>query len=149
VTKKRGKVPWKTMATVALLFAAVLGGGLYWRLHPSAKLAERDMIVLADFSNTTGDAIFDDTLKQALATHLAQSPYLNVLSDQSASVTLRMMGRSPSDRITLDTAREICQRTGSKAVLAVKTPMRESRREMTWSLPLYTLAVRRRRPLAR
>lgn len=82
------------------------------------KLTEKDTIVLAYFANTTGDAIFDDTLKQALATPLAQSPFLNILSDQRVSETLRMMGRSPGERVTLDTAREICERTGSTAVLA-------------------------------
>jgi hypothetical protein len=87
-------------------------------LTHAAKLTEKDTIVLADFSNTTGDAIFDDTLKQALATQLAQSPFLNTLSDQRVSETLRMMGRSPGDRITVETAREICERTQSTAVMA-------------------------------
>jgi len=112
------KLPWKILAPAATLLVALLAGGLYWRSHRSARLTEKDTIVLADFTNTTGDAIFDDTLKQALATQLAQSPFLNILSDQRVSETLRLMGRSPGERITLDTAREICQRTGSTAVLA-------------------------------
>ncbi len=118
VSDKPGKLPWKVMVPAAALMVALVAGGLYWRLHPSAKLTERDTIVLADFSNTTGDAIFDDTLKQALATQLVQSPFLNILSDQRVTETLSMMGRSPGDRITMDTAREICQRTRSTAVLA-------------------------------
>ena len=101
----------------AVIAAALLAAGLYWRSHRAPKLTDKDTIVLADFSNTTGDAIFDDTLKQALATQLAQSPFLNILSDQRANETLRLMGRSPGERVTLDTAREICQRTGSTAVL--------------------------------
>jgi len=118
VTEKAAKLPWKMIVPVAVLIVALVAGGLFWRSHTSAKLTEKDTIVLADFSNTTGDGIFDDTLKQALATQLAQSPFLNILSDQRVNETLRMMGRSPGDRITMDTAREICQRTGSTAVLA-------------------------------
>lgn len=112
------KLPWKIVVPAAALFVAGIAGGLYWYAHRATKLTEKDTIVLADFSNTTGDAIFDDTLKQALATQLAQSPFLNVLSDQRISETLRLMGRSAGERITMDTAREICERTGSTAVLA-------------------------------
>ena len=118
VTTAPPRLPLKTAIPAVALLVALIGGGLYWRSHRSAKLTEKDTIVLADFTNTTGDAIFDDALKQALATQLAQSPFLNILSDQRVSETLRLMGRSPGDRITIDTAREICQRTGSKAFLA-------------------------------
>ena len=109
---------WKIIIPVAAVLIALLAGSLYWRSHPLAKLTEKDAIVLADFTNTTGDTIFDDTLKQALATELAQSPFLNILSEQKVSETLRLMSRPPGDRITMDAAREICQRTGSTAVLA-------------------------------
>ena len=108
---------WLVPAAAALAIA-LLAAGVYLFLHRSPKLTEKDTIVLADFENTTGDAIFDDTLKQALATQLAQSPFLNILSDQRVGETLRMMGRPAGDRLTVDTAREICQRTGSTAVLA-------------------------------
>jgi eukaryotic-like serine/threonine-protein kinase len=118
VTEKESKLPWKVMVPATALVAALIAGGLYWRLRQHSKLTEKDTIVLADFSNTTGDAVFDDTLKQALATQLAQSPFLNILSDQRVNETLRLMSRSPGDRITMDTAREICERTGSTAVLA-------------------------------
>ncbi len=118
MTEKPRALPWKTLIPAAALFLVLIAGGLYWRSHRSAKLTEKDTIVLADFTNTTGDAIFDDALKQALATQLAQSPFLNILSDQRVSETLRLMGRSPGERITLDTAREICERTRSTAVLA-------------------------------
>jgi len=117
-TEKPVKLPWKMIVPVAAVIVAIVAGGLYWRSTKVHALTEKDTIVLADFANTTGDAIFDDTLKQALATQLAQSPFLNILSDQRVSETLRMMGRSPGDRITMDTAREICQRTASTAVLA-------------------------------
>ncbi|MGC1977461.1 MAG: hypothetical protein WA671_12160 [Candidatus Sulfotelmatobacter sp.] len=74
--------------------------------------------MLADFSNTTGDTVFDDTLKQALAVDLGQSPFLNILSEDKVRQTLREMTRQPSERLTRDVAREVCQRAGSKAYLA-------------------------------
>ena len=73
--------------------------------------------MLADFDNKTGDAVFDDALKQALAVELGQSPFLNVLSDRKVSETLRMMGRPTNEPITVDVGRELCLRTGSKALL--------------------------------
>jgi eukaryotic-like serine/threonine-protein kinase len=80
-------------------------------------LTEKDTVVLADFNNQTGDTVFDDALKQALAIGLGQSPFLNVLSDRKVSETLRMMGHPANERITPDVGREPCLRTGSKAVL--------------------------------
>jgi tetratricopeptide (TPR) repeat protein len=84
-------------------------------LHRPAKLSEKDTIVLADFANSTGDPIFDDTLKQALTTALRQSPFLNVLSDNRATATLRLMTRPPNTPLTPDVTREICQRADGKA----------------------------------
>src|SRR5277367_3575559 len=81
------------------------------------KLTDQDTVVLADFENKTGDAVFDDALKQALAVELGQSPFLNVLSDRKVSDTLEMMGRPANQHITADVGRELCLRTGSKAVL--------------------------------
>jgi tetratricopeptide (TPR) repeat protein len=81
-------------------------------------LTAKDTIVLADFTNTTGDPVFDDTLKQALAVDLGQSPFLNVLSEDKVRQTLREMTHSPGERLTQDLAREVCQRAGSKAYLA-------------------------------
>jgi serine/threonine protein kinase/Flp pilus assembly protein TadD len=118
LTRGPHKFPWKIVVPSVAVLVALLVGTLYLRSHQSRRLTEKDTIVLPDFTNTTGDPIFDDTLKQALATQLAQSPFLNILSDQRVSETLRMMGRSPGERITLDRAREICERTGSTAVLA-------------------------------
>jgi serine/threonine protein kinase/tetratricopeptide (TPR) repeat protein len=108
----------KILVPVGLAAIAVLiGGAFYFRSRPAAPLTEKDTVVLADFENTTGDAVFDGTLKQALAVDLEQSPFLNILSDRKVGETLRLMGRTPTDRVTADVARELCLRTGSKAVL--------------------------------
>ena len=109
----------RVAVTVTAIVVLGLAVSTSWWLFSRKRqtLTEKDAIVLADFTNTTGDAIFDDTLKQALATALEQSPFLNVLSNQKVSETLHMMDRSSGDHITLDIAREICQRTGSTAVL--------------------------------
>jgi len=109
---------WKIEAPAAvLLMALLMAGGLYYRSHQTKPLTEKDTIVLTDFENRTGDSVFDDALKQALAVQLGQSPFLNVLSDQKVSETLRMMGRPTNERITGDVGRELCLRTGSKALL--------------------------------
>ena len=100
-----------------LIAAALLVAGLYWRAHGTKRLTEKDAIVIADFANSTGDAAFDDTLKQALTTELGQSPFLNILSDEKVTETLRMMGRQPNERLTKEVAREICIRTASTAML--------------------------------
>ena len=109
---------WK-VAIPALIAAAALAGGIfYWRSHRMQGLTEKDTLVLADFANTTGDTVFDATLKQALSVDLEQSPFLNVLSDSKVTNTLQLMGRSPDERVTEALAREICLRAGSKALLA-------------------------------
>ena len=111
------------MPASAILLAGLVAGGWYLRSHsaPSAAsaaaLTEKDTVVLADFENKTGDAVFDDALKQALAVELGQSPFLNVLSDRKVGETLGMMGRPKNERVTADVGRELCLRTGSKAVL--------------------------------
>jgi tetratricopeptide (TPR) repeat protein/predicted Ser/Thr protein kinase len=114
-----GRKLWKTLVpTVVAVVAALIGGGLYFRSRPATPLTEKDTIVLADFDNTTGDAVFDGALKQALAVQLGQSPFLNILSDRKVEETLQLMGRKSTERITHDVARELCIRTGSKAFLA-------------------------------
>jgi eukaryotic-like serine/threonine-protein kinase len=106
---------WYIAAAAVVIAAAAIGGVLYtWRAH---ALTEKDSILLTDFVNTTGDAVFDGTLKQALAVQLEQSPYLNVFPQEKVRDTLRYMGRSPDERVTPDLARDICQREGIKAVL--------------------------------
>jgi tetratricopeptide (TPR) repeat protein len=99
-----------------LLIAAA--AGIFFYFHRASALTEKDTILLADFVNTTGDAVFDGTLKQGLAVQLAQSPFLNIFPDARVRQTLRLMGRSPDDRVTREMAREICQRQGLKAFLS-------------------------------
>src|SRR6202158_4950836 len=109
---------WKMPAVAAVvLIAALIGGGLYFRSRRASALTEKDTVVLADFVNTTGDAVFDGTLKQALAVQLEQSPYLNLLRESRIHDALRFMGRPPDARLTNDVAREICMREGAKAML--------------------------------
>jgi serine/threonine protein kinase/Flp pilus assembly protein TadD len=112
----RGKL-WKIAAPV-LVVALLVAGGLYYRSHRSKPLTDKDTIVLADFANSTGDAVFDDTLKTALSVSLNQSPFLNVLSDNKVAATLQLMTRPRDTKLTPDVARELCQRAGSKAYIA-------------------------------
>ena len=107
---------------IALLLAAlVLPAGLSWRYlsHPSRALAlkETDTIVLADFQNTTGEQVFDEALKQGLTVAFEQSPYFHVLPDRKAVLILKQMGRSPDERVTGQTAIDLCLRAGSKAMV--------------------------------
>jgi tetratricopeptide (TPR) repeat protein len=109
---------WKIVVPAAVVVvAALVAGGLYFRSR-HAPLTEKDTIVLSDFTNSTGDAIFDDTLKTALNVSLRQSPFLNVLSDSEVTETLQQMTRPADTKLTPMVARELCQRTGSKAYLA-------------------------------
>jgi len=123
VTVRKPKAPQKRrqrkiVATTAIFLSAVLiAGGLYYRSHRPKLLTEKDTIVVADFVNTTGDAVFDGTLKQALAIQLEQSPYLNVLSERRVSATLKMMDRPADQRLIHEVAREVCLRSNSKVLL--------------------------------
>jgi len=112
--KKSWAIP---VVAAALLVAALVGGGLFFRSRRANALTEKDTVVLADFVNTTGDSVFDGTLKQALAVQLEQSPYLNLLRESRIRDALRFMGRPPDARLTNDVAREICMREGAKAML--------------------------------
>jgi tetratricopeptide (TPR) repeat protein len=96
---------------------ALVGGGSYWHSRSASKLSEKDTIVLADFSNSTADTVFDDTLKEALAVSLRQSALLNVLSDDKVGASLKMMTRAASTPLTPEIAREVCLRSGSKAYI--------------------------------
>ena len=107
---------WKVALPVAILIVAIAAGA-YFLTHRNRALTEKDTIVIADFSNSTGDPVFDDTLKQGLAVQLAQSPFLAILSDEKVHNTLKLMGRPPDERITPDIARNLCQRAGSAAVI--------------------------------
>jgi serine/threonine protein kinase/tetratricopeptide (TPR) repeat protein len=107
---------WKVALPVALA-AVVLAVGGYLYLHRMAKLTDKDTIVLADFSNTTGDPVFDDTLRQGLSVQLEQSPFLRLVSEERIQQTLRLMGQGNDARLTPEVARQVCERTGSAAVL--------------------------------
>jgi len=108
---------WK-LAVPMLLVVLLVAGGLYYRSRRQGKrLTEKDTLVLTDFANSTGDAIFDDTLKTALNVSLRQSPFLNVLSDSEVAKTLQQMTRPINTKLTPEVAREICQRAGSRAYL--------------------------------
>ena len=103
-----------------MVFVAVaVGGAFYFRSRQTThRLTEKDTIVLADFANSTGDAVFDDTLKTALNVSLRQSPFLSVLSDSEVAKTLQQMTRPASTKLTPEVTRELCLRAGSKAYLA-------------------------------
>jgi serine/threonine protein kinase/tetratricopeptide (TPR) repeat protein len=108
---------WKVVAS-ALLVAAIVAGGLYWRSHRPPILTEQDTVVLADFNNTTGDSVFEDTLKQAISAQLGQSPFLNILSDARTRATLRLMAKPANTKLTPEVARDLCQRADAKAYIA-------------------------------
>ncbi len=114
--------PLSPLSRGALVAGAVLllalTAGILIRPSRSPALSERDTIVLTDFANGTGDAVFDGTLQQALAVELWQSPYLNIFPERRVRESLRMMGRSPEDRVTREVAREICLREGGRAFIA-------------------------------
>jgi len=106
---------WVIAGATVLALIALVGALLHFRRKPG--LTERDSIVLADFVNTTGEPVFDGTLKEALTVQLEQSPYLNVLPEARVREALRYMGRSPDERVSNDVARDICLREGIKAML--------------------------------
>lgn len=102
---------------ITLIFVTAIAGGYYLYAGRTQPLTERDTVLLTDFVNTTGEPVFDGTLKQALAVHLGQTPFLNLFPEERVRETLRFMGRSPEERITRDIGREICERQGIKAML--------------------------------
>jgi serine/threonine protein kinase/tetratricopeptide (TPR) repeat protein len=110
-------IRWKVIAPAAIA-VVVFAASSYFYFHRPPKLTDKDTIVLADFANSTGDPVFDDTLKQALAVDLGQSPFLNILSEERVRETLREMTRTPGERLTQDLAREVCQRAASKVYMA-------------------------------
>ncbi|HEY6266854.1 MAG TPA: protein kinase [Candidatus Acidoferrum sp.] len=117
------RTPWWKRRTAIITGATVvlaLGAASFFSLRARRMhaLTDKDTIGLADFNNTTGDAVFDDTLKQGLAVQLEQSPFFNVLSGQKVQDTLKLMGRSPSEWLTPELARDLCQRDASKAYLS-------------------------------
>jgi serine/threonine protein kinase/Tfp pilus assembly protein PilF len=106
------------LGAAAFLLIAIIIGTAFFRSHARApKLSDLDTIVLTDFTNTTGDPVFDDTLKQALSVALRQSPFLNVLSDAKVASTLKLMKQPQNTPLTPALAREVCQRDASKAYI--------------------------------
>jgi eukaryotic-like serine/threonine-protein kinase len=104
------------IAGAAAVVIALAAGGYYF-VHRSHELKETDSIVLADFTNTTGDPVFDGTLREALSVKLTESPFLNIVSDARVRETLRLMGRPADERVVGPVAREVCQRLADKAML--------------------------------
>ena len=116
----RVRITRKVLAVLALVVLAGIGVAIAIWLHSHHKpvLTEQDTVVLGDFANTTGEPVFDDTLKQALAVQLEQSPFLNVISPARVKQTLTMMGRSGNEPVNDEVGREVCQRTDSKALIS-------------------------------
>ena len=107
---------WKQVVAAAVAVPAlVLAGYLYF--HRAPKLTDKDTIVFADFANTTGDPVFDGTLRQGLAVQLEQSPFLSLISEERIQQVLRLMGKPTDARLTPEIARQICERTASAAIL--------------------------------
>ena len=109
---------WRIVVPSIAVVITLIAGGLYYRSRGAKLLTDKDTIVLADFANSTGDAVFDDTLKTALAVSLRQSPFLNVTSDEKIAATLKLMTRPADSKLTQQVAGEVCQRSGGKAYIA-------------------------------
>ncbi|HTZ96897.1 MAG TPA: protein kinase [Terriglobales bacterium] len=114
----RAAVPRWAVTAAAIVVIAFAAVGVYYRSRKAKPLTDKDTIVLADFANSTGDPVFDDTLKTALSVALNQSPFLNVLSDNRVAESLKLMTRPPDTKLTPAVARELCQRTDSQAYIA-------------------------------
>lgn len=103
---------WKTIVPAAIAVVALVAGG-YIYFRRTSTLTEKDSVVLADFTNTTGDTVFDGTLRQGLSVQLEQTPFLHLVSDDQVGQTLRLMEKPPETRLTRDVAREVCQRVNA------------------------------------
>ena len=111
-----GRKLWKVLVPAAvILIAAAIAGAFYFRSRQTNRLTEKDSVVLAEFTNTTGDPVFDGTLRQGLSAQLEQSPFLSLLSDQRVAQTLALMAQPKDARLTRELAHEVCQRTASAA----------------------------------
>ena len=124
VTARTARWPWVSLCIAVALVIATTA----WRiLHRSPVLTERDTVVLAEFANGTGDPVFDETLRQGMRVQLEQSPFLSIVSDDRIQQTLKLMGRAADARLTPEVAREVCERTGSAALLEGSIVMLGSR----------------------
>src|SRR6267154_1871177 len=122
-TATGASAPWRpssrkiVVAAAIAVLAAGIAGGLLWRARQARHLTEKDTIVLGDFANSTGDAVFDGTLREGLSVELEQSPFLSLVSEEGIRQTLRMMQRPANTQVTPEITREVCQRTNSAAAL--------------------------------
>src|SRR5215472_8086881 len=116
-TRVRRKLCWRDVAYPLAAIVVIAAGILFLHSRKAHALTDKDTIVVSDFENKTGDEVFDDTLKQGLSVQLEQSPFLSMISESKVNQTLKMMGRPAGDRLTPEVTREVCQRTGSKAML--------------------------------
>ena len=114
---QKSRKPWSYVVAAVALLAVAGMATVFFRQRHHVAMTDKDAILITDFVNTTGDAMFDGTLKKAVAVDLGQSPYLNVVSDQKVRQALQFMGRPPDDRLTNEVGKEICQRVGVKALL--------------------------------
>ncbi|MGA8764559.1 MAG: serine/threonine-protein kinase, partial [Candidatus Sulfotelmatobacter sp.] len=113
-----GRKLWKILIPAVVILIVAVAGAFYFRSRQAAhRLTEKDTVVLADFVNSTGDAVFDDTLKTALSIALNQSPFLNVLPENKVAATLKLMSRPAGAKLTTEVTRELCQRAGSKGYI--------------------------------
>ncbi len=117
VEPSRKSIRWMAATGATLLVIGLALGGWLFFSRKAHALTDKDTIVLADFTNTTGDTVFDGTLRQGLSVQLEQSPFLSIIPDQQIQQTLEMMGQKPDAKLTPEIARELCQRTASAAVL--------------------------------
>ncbi|MGC1253939.1 MAG: protein kinase [Candidatus Acidiferrales bacterium] len=113
----RKSIRWNRLTGATILVIGVAAGGWLFFSRKAHALTDKDTIVLADFDNKTGDAVFDGTLRQGLSVQLEQSPFLSIISDEQVQRNLQMMDQTPNAKLTPDIARELCQRTASAAVL--------------------------------
>jgi eukaryotic-like serine/threonine-protein kinase len=109
--------PWGWLSAAVVLVLAIVGGTTWLRLHPKPVLTEKDAFVLADFANSTGDPVFDGTLRQGLAIQLEQSPFLKIMDDAQLQRDLRLMSLQPGARITNQIAHDVCVREAAAATI--------------------------------
>jgi eukaryotic-like serine/threonine-protein kinase len=117
IADQQRTIQWKIPVSIAVLVVVSIGGSLYWRSHGAAKLTDKDTTVLADFTNTTGDPVFDSTLRQGLAVQLEQSPFFSLVPEGQIQQVLRMMKQPTDAKLTPEIAQEVCQRNGSRMVI--------------------------------
>jgi DNA-binding winged helix-turn-helix (wHTH) protein/tetratricopeptide (TPR) repeat protein len=116
--ENKARFRWLLTIAAGVMVPALAASAWWWfASHKQKTLTDKDRLVLADFENTTGDAVFDGTIRQALAVQLEQSPFLSLVSDATVRQTLRLMNQPPDARLTPDVAQQLCMRTGSAAVL--------------------------------